>query len=117
MPDWFLQPRQSVYGAVRTGAFTYMLLILTPGFKSLQTASQTVCHQLPAAKTHIHSSEIPLAQSMKANSRTAQPAYTRMTLNCNRPRSWAALSDPDGLFRVRGIGVVLVLVLGDGKYI
>jgi hypothetical protein len=54
-----------------------MLLTLTPGFKALQTATQTVCHQLPAATTHIRRSEIPLARSMKANNRIAQTAYTK----------------------------------------
>ena len=50
-----------------------------------------------SCKTHIHLSEIPLAQSMKANNRTAQPAYTTVWhYTVNRPRSWAALSDLDG---------------------
>ena len=77
--------------------------------------SQTVCHQLPAAKTHIHRSEFPSAQSMKANNRTAQPAHTtewHYTITGHGPGQPCLIQA--ALFRVRGIGVVLVL--GDGKY-
>jgi len=112
----FITRTESVYYAVRAGTLRmYMLLILTPGFKALQTASQTVCHQLPPATTHIHRSEIPLAPSMKANNRTAQPAYNtewHYTVTGHGPGQTCLIQTV--LFRVTGIGVVLVLY--DGKY-